>query len=95
MKPTVGELCALEEPEAGSRETLERWCAVGLVQEDDERPGDVVGAVAVLEPRLGVVCVLEDPGSVAEPEQVRERWIGDDQATAPAARVARSRASMR
>jgi hypothetical protein len=48
----------------------------GFADDDDQQPGHVVGAVAVLERGAGVVGVLEHPDRVAHRQHVIERGRG-------------------
>ena len=61
----------------GQRQSTEvvRDALVGLARGHDEQPGVVVGAVPVIDPRLGVPRVLEEPVVVAHARQMLEAII--------------------
>jgi hypothetical protein len=50
---------------------------VGLAGGDDEHPGHVVGAVAVLATRVGEQRMFEGGAVVRHPKQMGERRVGD------------------
>jgi hypothetical protein len=84
----IRKLSALEERKAARRQPVELGGAPWGAQDDDERPGDVVGAVPVLHPRGGVKRVLEDADLVTQPEQVGERRFGAQTAISFGAAIA-------
>ena len=73
MEAAVGKLSALEEAEEGCLEPSQLGRPLRLAHDDDERAGDIVGAVAVLNAGRCVQGVLEDADIVAQPQQMAER----------------------
>jgi hypothetical protein len=65
-----------EEREVALRKPDDLGWRVGFSADDDQAPGDVVGAVAVFAADGGVPRVLEHAGVVAEPYQVLQWRIG-------------------
>jgi hypothetical protein len=59
--PTAHPFGVIEETEADAGERVQRRPRTRLAHDRDQQPGDVVGAVAVLASRHGVVGVLEHP----------------------------------
>ena len=56
---------------------------IELAERNNKRPCDVVGAVAMLDPRLRSEGMLKDAIRVGEGEDVVERWLRKDQSDAP------------
>lgn len=79
MEAAVGELGVHEEAEVEGLKTAELGRRGRLADDDDEPAGDVVGAVAVVAQGACTRGVLEQAGTVAQPEQVLERGLRESQ----------------
>jgi hypothetical protein len=72
VEAAVRQLRQLEEAQVDPLEPVERRRVAGLAEDDDERAGDVVGAVAAAGERRRTECVLDEPALVRQPQQVLE-----------------------
>ena len=70
MEPAVGVLRGEHETQVLLAQVVQ--LGPGFPAGDDQRPGDVVEAVAVLPARGDALRVLVQPAGVGEPAQVRE-----------------------